>query len=388
MGLRAVAVSVMATAVALLPSARVANAAANASIWVVQPGARMPQWFGHAFLCFDDVGPEAQNADCYNFGALSSPPATFLKDFLRGRSEYRTQVLPAVRVAALYRSEARPILRVPIRVSAEEATRLRSIADSLYGPGKAYTYRPFRDNCSTRIVQVLYRGLGSNWPHSIGLRELPRLHLRDSLEVDLENGPTRRAALVLLTDSLLGAIDTIGEVDGHFLPFQFMAQQASGFHVPKLWLWRVVLIVFLALAGSIPGRRGGRPWLAALLGGFAVVSWGARCCGGMPEMAANLAWLLYCPLDSCLFWDKGWIRKYMAVRIVLTVSLAVASLLGVIDQPLGWPVTAVVVGLVAGMRRRSTGVRMRGPNSVQSTFLLNRTSDSCVDPSEHALNSS
>jgi hypothetical protein len=350
---RAAAFVAITAGMLLLPP-RWAHAGVNssASIWLVEPGDRTPQWFGHVFLCFDDRGPDPSLADCYNFGALASPGESFLSDFLGGRAEYRTEVRPAVRVSARYRNEHRHISRLSIRTTHEVLERLRLFVDVTYPVQQRYIYRPFADNCTTRLVEALRSVVGPDLQSSVAIGSEARASIRAQLVDDLNRGAVQRASLILLIDSLLGGVDTVSR--GLFLPSQLTPNQSPPSALPTT-LWRGAFVSALAAAGLASRKRGGGVLFAGLLTTLAITAWAARWLGGMPEMAANQAWLLYCPLDCCLFGENAWSRRYLWLRVTVIAALMVASLLGTITQPLFWPGGALTAALLARVMVQSSG---------------------------------
>jgi hypothetical protein len=307
------------------------------------------------FLCFDDSGPDPSRADCYNLGALASPAESFLSDFLSGRAEYRTEVRPAARVSARYRNEHRQISRLSIRAAPEVVERLRTLVDASYPAGERYIYRPFKDNCTTRLVEAVERVVGPDFRNSLAVSGEPRASVRTQLIDDLNRGPGHRAGIVLLTDSLLGGVDELN--NRLFLPSQLTREKSRPSALPTA-LWRVGFVSVLAAAALASRKRGACVLFAALLATLALLAWAARWLGGMPEMAANLAWLLYCPLDLCLIRDTSWSRRYLGLRITMLAVLVAASLVGMIAQPLLWPATAVAAALLARVIVLSSGGRL------------------------------
>lgn len=341
----------------LAPSPCAAKQSFHASIWVIEAGAQSLQWFGHILLCFDDTGRHISNADCYNFGALASSQEHFLADFVGGRAEYRTEVLPAVRVSARYRNERRAIKRLPIHATPAEVQRLRDLVDARFPAGRPYPYRAFRENCTTRLVSALRLGLGPRWSSNLGHDIDVAGTRRAQLDNALDRGPAQRAALVLVTDSVLGSLDAAEADSAVFLPAQFTGPTASAW-IAHTTLWRLGFIGVM-VGGVALGRRAGRTCIAVLLGAFALVTWIARWRAGMPEMSANWAWLLYCPLDFCLLSDKLWVRRYVVARVVGVVSMVAAAFGGLIGQSILWPALAVVGGLCTAAYLSAFG-RWRG----------------------------
>jgi hypothetical protein len=153
-------------------------------------------------------------------------------------------------------------------------------------------------------------------------------------------------------DSLLGGVDSVSSA--FFLPSQFTRAEAAHSALPTT-IWRGAFVAMLGVAGLTSRKRSGRALLAALLGTLALLAWAARWFGGMPEMASNQAWLLYCPLDCCLAWRGPWSGRYLWLRVTLVVALMLASLVGFIAQPLLWPALALTAAFLARATVQSSG---------------------------------
>ncbi|HEY4105902.1 MAG TPA: DUF4105 domain-containing protein [Polyangiaceae bacterium] len=316
-----------------------AAAATAAAIWVVEPGARLPQWFGHALLCFDDR--DSFEGDCYNLGALSTPSGALPVAFLRGTAEYHTELLPAVRVSARYRAEHRRIQRVPILVTPNEATQLRAFVEHTFSNAPPYVYDAFRDNCTTRIVLALRETLGTSWASRIGLPVRTGSNQRRELDLELNRGSVSKAALALLSDLMLGGIDS---PSSPFLPSQLSPLSAlpTALHTT---LWRACFALVPLLLGG--AGRVGRTAVACAMSAAAVAVWTARWLGGMPEMTASHGWLILCPLDACLLWRGRWLSAYCFIRLATVLAVVSMSLIGVIAEPLVLPGFAVAVALMS-----------------------------------------
>jgi len=109
--------------------------------------------FGHdAIRVVDRL---AQRDVVYNFGTFSLTPG-FISDFLRGRLRYWLSVSSTGPALEEYRLENRSIEAQGLALSPGAAAELvRRLEENALPQNRAYRYDYFRDNCATRVRDVL-----------------------------------------------------------------------------------------------------------------------------------------------------------------------------------------------------------------------------------------
>ena len=146
-------------ALCLLLSPLSAAATPRIGVMTMQPGEVFWERFGHDAIVVED--PARGEALSYNYGFFDPSEPGFLGRFVRGEMQYMLVALPLADDLATYRDEGRGVRIQWLDLAPAQA---RSIADALAENAKPeharYRYDYFRDNCTTRVRDVLDRGLG------------------------------------------------------------------------------------------------------------------------------------------------------------------------------------------------------------------------------------
>jgi hypothetical protein len=115
--------------------------------------------FGHDALLIADK--QTGVARVYNYGTFAFDSPWLIVDFLRGRFRYWLSVAPLDRVLRQYAADNRSVVAQELRLPPLER---RSIADFLAwnarDKNKYYKYDYYRDNCATRVRDVIDRAVG------------------------------------------------------------------------------------------------------------------------------------------------------------------------------------------------------------------------------------
>jgi len=118
------------------------------------PGGHPFTRFGHNAIRV--VDRQARQDLVYNFGTFSIGGPDLIPDFLRGRLRYWLSVSPTMFTLQDYRSENRSIEAQGLALSPDAQAELaRRLAENARPENRAYKYDYFRDNCSTRVRNVL-----------------------------------------------------------------------------------------------------------------------------------------------------------------------------------------------------------------------------------------
>lgn len=115
--------------------------------------------FGHNALWVHD---ELRRDDwVYNFGMFGFETPWLIVDFLKGRLRYWLGVSGIRETLAVYRYENRSVLAQELRLTpAERLAVARSLEVNALDENKYYRYDYYRDNCATRVRDVIDRAIG------------------------------------------------------------------------------------------------------------------------------------------------------------------------------------------------------------------------------------
>lgn len=167
MGLRELAaLSAAATLMAHPAAAQAPAPGTNLQVYLITmgPGAEVYERFGHNAIWIRDT--LAHRDLIYNYGTFDVPAGwtgmlAFAGRFAMGRPRYYLSVADLQETLALYQYVQRDLLAQQLNLTpaqrASLAARLATNADSAH---RYYTYDYFRDNCSTRVRDMLDTTLG------------------------------------------------------------------------------------------------------------------------------------------------------------------------------------------------------------------------------------
>lgn len=139
-------------------SASFAVAAPRIGVITMQPGEIFWERFGHNAVVVDD--PRRGPPMSYNFGFFDLTEPGFIGRFIDGEMEYALVALPLEQDLLLYRDEGRGVTLQWLNVTPAQAEAIASALEENARPENArYRYDYFTANCSTRVRDVLDRGL-------------------------------------------------------------------------------------------------------------------------------------------------------------------------------------------------------------------------------------
>jgi hypothetical protein len=329
-------------------------------------GPELFEKFGHAALCLVyDQGK--RTTVCYNYGTTDFDSVVPLFwGFLRGESLFWVSTSTRGRMMAHYRASDRTVWRQILPLPPEKAIELAGLlAENARDENRYYKYHHYRDNCSSRLRDLLDRVTGgalsaaSSTEHP-SFRELSR------------RGFAGDTGLLLISDLMLGRVtdERPTTFEAMFLPdvlrvevearlgaepvVLYERRGAAFPHDPGMggrWLWIVLALAFAAPAALWRRSGRGRLVLAASVMPLALLGlllWGVAFVSSLPELRWNEALLVFVPLDAALpFLSPVWRVRYATVRIALLLAI------GVLHQPL-WlliPMPLLTMLLVALPRR-------------------------------------
>lgn len=125
---------------------------------VMQPGEIFWERFGHDSVLVAD--PQSGETISYNFGFFDPGEPDFISRFVRGDMRYRLAAVPYEDDLALYREEGRGVSVQWLDLTGAQARGIASaLAENARPENAFYRYDYFRDNCSTRVRDVVDRAL-------------------------------------------------------------------------------------------------------------------------------------------------------------------------------------------------------------------------------------
>jgi len=149
---------------------------------VFGPGDDLYFWFGHIALIIEDS--ETEQSRSYDYGIFSFNTENFYYNFAFGRLLYRCGVFSTSANYSSYVRRNRDVIVYTLDVPPETRQRVKDFADFNVRPeNRHYYYHHFRDNCSTRIRDIVdlatdgqFKEQYINTPGRFTLREHVRRH--------------------------------------------------------------------------------------------------------------------------------------------------------------------------------------------------------------------
>lgn len=361
-------------ALCLLPA--LARAAPVVDVYTMGVGDDLFSAFGHAAICVTDE--EMPRGRCYNYGTADfSTPVPLTWNFLRGRARFWVSTIDAPRMLAFYATAGRAVWRQRLPLDAPTGARVAAaLAASTVGAAKYYRYHHFKDNCTTRIRDVLDRATAGR------LSAHPRAG-GPTFRQWAEAGFAGNIPLLAVVELVLGrsADQHTDSWSAMFLPSELRAELARRFDASPIlvvpgrlqpasravWPGAVLFVALGAalalglIVGAGRGRRGFRAALgltAVVLGLVGTVLWALAALSTFPELRVNEALLAFWPTDLLLPWLTGRrLRGYLTARVVV-LMLVMAAHVGLLVQPLAPTLLALLpLGTAWAL------VRIRGTSS-------------------------
>jgi uncharacterized protein DUF4105 len=126
------------------------------------PGDQAFAKFGHNAILVHDPTRAGEGRDLvFNYGTFSFDSPLLALDFLKGDLRYWLSVSTLARTVAAYQANNRSVFIKPLALGAEQAREVeRFLHENAKPDNRYYRYDYYRDNCSTRVRDVLDRTLG------------------------------------------------------------------------------------------------------------------------------------------------------------------------------------------------------------------------------------
>jgi hypothetical protein len=142
------------------------DARLRAFLLTIGPGPAVYEKFGHNIIVV--VDPEDGSETGYNWGVFDPSKPGFYWRYAMGRMLYSMESAPAGDFVAWYREQGRWIDLRELNLSPEQAQKLRRLCRENDQPGRReYHYDYFRDNCSTRVRDMIDASAGGQLRRSL-----------------------------------------------------------------------------------------------------------------------------------------------------------------------------------------------------------------------------
>lgn len=262
-----------------------------------------------------------------------------------------------------YRRADRTVYRQDLPLSDAQARRLsRALERDLRPECRSYVYHHFRDNCSTRLRDVINDATEG----ALRAPATEQRTLRDAVRERLAG----HTGLLLLSELVLGrGVDTPASGwEAMFLPVVLRQRVASQLaakpriveardnplpsgrprHGAMVIAWVGSLFgIACAMLFAAPQRRVARLGLIAaglVFGGAGLALAALACATEVPELRENELLLVITPLDLMLVSLRGaWLLWFVRLRLAGLAVVVLGAATGVLIQPLLAPVAALVV---------------------------------------------
>ena len=150
------------------------------------PGAAVWERFGHNALWIHD--PVAGTDVAYHYGLFDMSERGFITRFLRGRMFYSMGDANAVRLLDAYRRAGRDATIQELRLTDGEIREMEAFLEwNLLPENRGYRYDYFRDNCSTRVRDVLDDALGGALSETLRARPTDITFRSEALSLTAED---------------------------------------------------------------------------------------------------------------------------------------------------------------------------------------------------------
>jgi len=118
------------------------------------PGNELYFWWGHISLIIEDS--DTGRSYLYDYGQFSFDQENFFVNFAIGRLYYNCGVAPSEWALSIYPATNRDLFIYTLDVPPAKRLEIKEFADNNVLPeNKYYEYHHFRDNCSTRIRDII-----------------------------------------------------------------------------------------------------------------------------------------------------------------------------------------------------------------------------------------
>jgi hypothetical protein len=254
-------------------------------VWLITVGQGEQVWekFGHNALWF--VDPVSGLDLAYNWGIFDFAQPGFLRRFLTGDTRYWVESYPAQALIDFYKRSDRSVVLQRLALTPDQTTRALEYARwNAQEANKYYRYDYFRDNCSTRVRDVIDLALNGALKTATSGTRTDRTYRSESLRLVDDMALTQFGINVALghpadeplsvwetmfipmrmRDALremrIGGVTSVAGAPASLVAEERVLYESTQFHEreepPTLWL--PYLVVGLLIAGGlVAGSRAG-----------------------------------------------------------------------------------------------------------------------------------
>jgi hypothetical protein len=122
----------------------------------IEPGTPLYSWWGHTGLIVEDHRQGVSRF--YNYGLFSIQKKDFVRNFIQGRLWFEVGASPAERELRAYRADNRTIRIQTLDLAPERRLEMAVFLErNILPENRVYLYDHYRDNCATRVRDLLDR---------------------------------------------------------------------------------------------------------------------------------------------------------------------------------------------------------------------------------------
>lgn len=295
---------------------------AEISVLTCGVGDQMYALFGHTALRITDYD---QNLDVvYNWGMFNFSTPNFLAKFVKGDLLYYLDVDAYPDFIYNYTADNRDVIEQKLNLSvAQKGVIWNEINRQLNGSDREYTYGFIRNNCTTKVVDVLNLALNKPLPTNFPtnkytyryiLNEGLHQHYFEKLGINLLFGydTNKKADLIFLPLKLKDAISYQNSILKSEDKINLTSTQKKGFSLNSIYsLWVIVLVLSF---GAL--KKTGRLVFFTFSAIFSLFLLGVSFYTHHPELYYNSLIIFFNPFYVVGLWCKN--KKVIVVATVLT----------------------------------------------------------------------
>ncbi len=321
--------------------------------------------WGHTAICLRYHEPEHASV-CFNYGVTDfDDHAGLVWRFVRGEQEFWSEPSRRETLISFYRDEDRDIWIQTLLVDDAQARKIEArLWKDVDEDNRGYVYDHFRDNCTTRIRDVIDDATGGALRNNSEM--IYPLTPRQLGAPGLEATPFLLGATDFLLGRTMDAPLTVWEAMFHpnvlrkqleveleAMPRVENAQQVvpTGNTGPSgRVMWFGIALVFAALlALGVWKARVARPALilaSLYLGLWGLIVYVAVIASTIPALRWNEVLCVLVPLDLMMPWlSKERRARYAQLRVVGLLLVSALCAAGLLHQPLWIPILTAIMPL-------------------------------------------
>lgn len=146
---------------AALPASYAAEGRLQASLLTCSPGQEVYELFGHEAIRIRGVDDKGSRIDTvWNYGVFDFAAPNFIYRFVKGETDYMVMPSPMQWFLYSYTQRGSGVTEQDLNLSEEETQKLWKLLEINSLPAnRSYRYNYVRDNCATRIVEILEKAV-------------------------------------------------------------------------------------------------------------------------------------------------------------------------------------------------------------------------------------